>query len=194
MGENNGLVQDKLISKLLLEITDMKQKKCRYKTAFTKTKNRLLKLMEEDLPSRRKVRQMQTKLDDCQEEVVAMTSSLAEKYKQSSDIDKWMITVEEINTAVNEQDMVHSIVDSYLRQRADKESSISTHITIISTLERRMQDVMFEEYQEVNGGMEHIQSLFNSDSSHRSMMRIVNLKEFGQAKVGSKSDDGRDIT
>ena len=201
--ENKVVKQTVVGESDILLITELKSKKCRYKTSFTKTKNILLKFLEDDLPSRRKVRQLQVNLDNCQEEAVNIISELAKKYKEIGQIEKWMKTVEEINTMVNEQDMVHSFVEEYLSQRAGEASSVSSYLTSISsTLERRMTELTFHDNQDnikfedkyveisseghgIQEGMKTFVTPIDKCSySHRfsNQNRITNLEEFGKKR------------
>ena len=59
----------------------LKFRKARAKTAFTKTRNVLLSLLDdEECPSRRQIRETREKLSDKQEQAVAVIEALACEY------------------------------------------------------------------------------------------------------------------
>ena len=61
-------------------IEELKQEKAKAKSAFTRSRHKLLQLLEDDLPSRRAVRSAQEILNKNQEMAMELLSTLSTEY------------------------------------------------------------------------------------------------------------------
>ncbi len=102
----------------------LKFRKARAKTAFTKTRNVLLSLLdEEECPSRRQIRETRQKLSDKQEQAVAVIEALACEYSSRTDRNALRKVTEEIETLEAEFKDAQDRVQVYLDNTLDDSSS-----------------------------------------------------------------------
>ena len=83
-------------------LEELKYRKARVKTAFTKTRNQLLNLLdEEECPDLKLIKGMRRKLSDKQEEALQVIDALAFEYSRRSDknaLSKITVEIEKLET------------------------------------------------------------------------------------------------
>ena len=106
------------------ELAVLKQHKSRSKASFTREKNSLNILLEEDLPSRRKVREVCNKLSCLQENVIADLVKLSNVYQKSKDSKKVKNILDEMEYIEEMFQTVQQRADEYLDERKYEQSSV----------------------------------------------------------------------
>ena len=105
-------------------LEELKYRKARTKTAFTKTRNKLLNLLDdEECPNRRQIRDLQRELSDKQEEAVTIIDALAEEYSGRADKIALRKTTEELEKLEAEYRDTLNRVQTYLDNTLDDSSS-----------------------------------------------------------------------
>ena len=84
------------------QIEKLKRQKARKKSAFTKAKRAMLILLDEDLPSRNKIRSQQQKVKDCQEKAMSVMETLIDMYTAVGDQESVKKINEELETLERE--------------------------------------------------------------------------------------------
>lgn len=122
-GKNSTSINDDTILKIKVE-------KTKAKSSFTRAKNQLLSLLdEEDLPSRRQVKVGRSKLDVAQENVIELLGKLSELYVTGNDNKNIEKTEQEMESIENDYSKVQSRTQEYLDSRKD---DISSHTSVRS--------------------------------------------------------------
>ena len=106
------------------DLVQLKQEKEKKKATFTREKNLLLQLFDEEIPSRRKLREAISKLSKAHEIVISGIVDICEEYRrknQEKEIRKSMEDIEVIERTFNE---VQERVENYLEERKYEESSL----------------------------------------------------------------------
>ena len=93
------------------------------------------------------------------------------------------------------------MVEQYLFERADEESSVSTYLTGVSTLKRPMRDLIFDDQNSKNTHSEgdydeneimtKIDAL-TTESSHTNR-HVIHPDEFGRRKIVSRADTNQAV-
>jgi len=68
------------------EIEKLKQSKSRSKAGFTRARHSLLQLLDEDLPSRKQLREARHDLSSLLDKAMDIMSSLSDKYEEKNDV------------------------------------------------------------------------------------------------------------
>ena len=108
-------------------IEDLKQDKARQKSSFTRIKNKLLRMLDEqDYPSRREIKEMCHQLSDAQERAMETMHRLSMEYALLKDREKRKKVVEEMNKLELEFLEVNEKAQEYLDAHKDELSSLET--------------------------------------------------------------------
>ena len=114
-----------------------KKDKSRTKANFTRTRNSLLILLEEqDLPSRREVKGACDKMDGCMELVMKVLENFSEYYIQNGNLQKGQKIVNEMEKIEEEFYTAYEAAREYLDSRRDDASSVASDILSIDLLQR----------------------------------------------------------
>ena len=101
-------------------LQELKYQKARAKTAFTKARNQLLNLLdEEECPNRKQIREIRRKLSDKQEQAFAAIDALACEYSSRTDRSALRKTTEEIEKLEMEFTDAQNRVQVYLDNTLD---------------------------------------------------------------------------
>ena len=111
-------------------LQELKYRKARVKTAFTKTRNRLLNLLDkEECPDRKLIKDTRRKLSDKQEEALQVIDALAFEYSRRSDknaLSKITVQIEKLETEFSDaQNRVQVYLDNTLDDSASFKSQNS---------------------------------------------------------------------
>ena len=106
-------------------IAKLKQKKTSAKSSFTRTRHKFEELLNEDLPSRRKVKEYQKKIDEQLQQVIILLTELSVLYEQSKNLDGQNRVVDKMEKIDTEYSNIMDQAKEYLYNRKD-ESSIIT--------------------------------------------------------------------
>ena len=108
-------------------IEDFKQDKARQKSPFTRVKNKLLRMLDEqDYPSRREIKEMCHQLSDAQERAMETMHRLSMEYALLKDREKRKKVVEEMDKLELEFSEAKEKAQEYLDARKDELSSLET--------------------------------------------------------------------
>ena len=108
-------------------IDDFKQDKARQKSSFTRIKNKLLRMLDEqDYPSWREIKEMCHQLSDVQERAMETMHRLSMEYALLKDREKRKKVVEEMNKLELEFLEVNEKPQEYLDAHKDELSSLET--------------------------------------------------------------------
>ncbi|CAB4042746.1 Nucleotide-binding oligomerization domain-containing 2, partial [Paramuricea clavata] len=105
-------------------LQELKYQKARAKTAFTKARNQLLNLLdEEECPNRKQIREIRRKLNEKQEQAFAAIDALACEYSSRTDRSALRKTTEEIEKLEMEFTDAQNRVQVYFDNTLDDSSS-----------------------------------------------------------------------
>ena len=105
-------------------IEDFKQDKARQKSSFTRIKNKLLRMVDEqDYPSRREIKELCQQLSDAQESAMETMTRLSMEYALLKDREKRKKVVEEMDKLELEFSEANEKAQEYLDARKDELSS-----------------------------------------------------------------------
>ena len=108
-------------------IEDFKQDKARQKSSFTRIKNKLLRMLDEqDYPSRREIKEMCHQLSDAQERAMETMHRLSMEYALLKDREKRKKVVEEMDKLELEFSEANEKAQEYLDGRKEELSSLAT--------------------------------------------------------------------
>ena len=108
-------------------IEDFKQDKARQESSFTRIKNKLLRMLDEqDYPSRREIKEMCHQLSDAQERAMETMHRLSMEYALLKDREKRKKVVEEMDKLELEFSEANEKAQEYLDAREDELSSLAT--------------------------------------------------------------------
>ena len=116
----------------------LKQKKTSAKSSFTRTRHKFEELLNEDLPSRREVKEYQREIDEQLQQVMISLTELSVLYDQSKDLDGQNRVVYETEKIDTEYSNIMDQAKEYLCNRKDESSSITG--TVWSKVRRLQQD------------------------------------------------------
>ena len=118
-------------------LCDLKQQKARAKSAFTRAKNHLLHLLDDqDMPSRREVKESRKKLITVQEKLIDNLSALSDEYSDLKNRQKITGEIEKIDLEFAEaQDKAQEFFDS----RRDESSSVLSNVSTVVKQKQIMQ-------------------------------------------------------
>ena len=119
-------------------IATMKQKKTSAKSSFTRTRHKFEELLNEDLPSRREVKEYKRKIDEQLQQVMILLTELSVLYEQSKNLDGQNCLVDEMEKIDTEYSNIMDQAKEYLYNRKDESSSITG--TVRSKVRRLQQD------------------------------------------------------
>ena len=109
----------KKVDDVLFEINEIKQTKSRSKAVFTRDRNCLVRLLEEDLPSRRKVRELLEKMNEKYGKYLEDLTNLSDYYSKIGDRKKANSIMDELEEAEEAFTSAHRDVEQYLEQRRE---------------------------------------------------------------------------
>ena len=104
-------------------IVTMKQKKTSAKSSFTRTRHKFEELLNEDLPSRREVKEYKKKIDEQLQQVMILLTELSVLYEQSKNLDGKNRVVDEMEKIDTEYNNIIYQAKEYLYNRKDESSS-----------------------------------------------------------------------
>ena len=114
-----------------------KKDKARTKANFTRARNSLLMLLEQqDLPSRREVKVACDKMDGCMDLVMKVLANFSDFYIQNSNLQKGQRIVNEMEKIEEEFYSAYEAAREYLDSRRDDASSVTSDILSIDLLQR----------------------------------------------------------
>ena len=119
-------------------IATLKQKKTSAQSSFTRTRHKFEELLNEDLPSRRKVKEYQKKIDEQLQQVIILLTELSVLYEQSKNLDGQNRVVDKMEKIDTEYSNIMDQAKEYLYNRKDESSSITG--TVRSKVRRLQQD------------------------------------------------------
>ena len=108
-----------------MNLSKLERMKAMKKSQLTKFKHKMLRLLDEDLPSRREVRRLQEQLEQYHEEVMFAIIKLLDRYEDDHNPVVFDQMSEEMEHMVNEFGNVQDQAQEYLDSRKDEDSSIS---------------------------------------------------------------------
>ena len=121
-------------------IEDLKQDKARQKSSFTRIKNKLLRMLDEqDYPSRREIKEMCHQLSDAQERAMETMHRLSMEYALLKDRQKRKKVVEEMDKLELEFLEVNEKAQEYLDGHKDELSSLETEASENTELQKAWQ-------------------------------------------------------
>ena len=121
-------------------IESLKQQKAKDKSAFTRIKNKLLSLLdEEDYPSRREVKAVCQKLCEVQECTMSTMEELSQEYLSSKEKEKRKKFTDEMDRLEADFSEAHDKAQEYLENRKDELSSLATDASE-NTRRRRIEE------------------------------------------------------
>ena len=135
--ENGNVVGDRgnIVDVTLLE-NQFKKDKCRAKSNFTRLRNTLLQLVdEEDMPSRRVVKEACRKMDTYLEIVMGVLSKLLDFYIKNGEIQKDKKLIKEMENIEEDYYTAYGTTQEYLNSRKDDSSSVTSDILTIDMLQ-----------------------------------------------------------
>ena len=116
----------------------MKLKKTSAKSSFTRTRHKFEELLNEDLPSRREVKEYKKKIDEQLQQVMILLTELFVLYEQSKNLDGQNRVVDEMEKIDTEYSNIMDQAKEYLYNQKDESSSITG--TVQSKVRRLQQD------------------------------------------------------
>lgn len=117
--------------------TEFKKDKSRAKSNFTRSRNKLLLLVEDhDLPSRHEVKEAYKKMDSCMEIVMEVLSNFSDFYTKNKELQKCKMVVREMEKIEEDFHLACETAREYLNSREDDKSSISSDLFSIDLLQR----------------------------------------------------------
>ena len=119
-------------------IVTMKQKKTSAKSSFTRTRHKFEELLNEDLPSRREVKEYKRKIDEQLQQVMILLTELSVLYEQAKNLDGQNCLVDEMEKIDTEYSNIMDQAKEYLYNRKDESSSITG--TVQSKVRRLQHD------------------------------------------------------
>ena len=132
-------------------IESLRQQKAKEKSAFTRIKNKLLSLLdEEDHPSRREVKAACQKLCEVQERTMSTMEELSQEYLSSKEKEKRKKLTGEMDKLEAEFSEVHEKAQEYLDSRKDELSSLATDASE-NTRRRRIEESVVRKSEEKQG-------------------------------------------
>ena len=117
-------------------IATLKQKKTSAQSSFTRTRHKFEELLNEDLSSRRKVKEYQKKIDEQLQQVIILLTELSVLYEQSKNLDGQNRVVDKMEKIDTEYSNIMDQAKEYLYNRNDESSSI---IGTVRSKVRRLQ-------------------------------------------------------
>ena len=119
-------------------IAILKQKKRSSKSSFTRTRHKFEELLNEDLPSRREIKEYKRKIDEQLQQVMILLTELSVLYEQAKNLDGQNCLVDEMEKIDTEYSNIMDQAKEYLYNRKDESSSITG--TVPSKVRRLQQD------------------------------------------------------
>ena len=111
-------------------VEELKQLKSRAKSSFTRSRHQLLQLLEEeDLPSRRQVRNAQRNLNAKQETAMEILARLSDKYRHLNDRNSRKKVSQEMKKMEDEFIEAQNRAQEYLDARKDELSSTCSDVS-----------------------------------------------------------------
>ena len=121
-------------------IETLKQQKAKDKTAFTKNKNKLLSLLDEEVyPSRREVKAACQMLCEVQERTMSTMEELSQEYLRSKEKEKRKRLTDEMDRLEVEFSETYDKAQEYLDSRKGELSSLATD-ALENTRQRRIEE------------------------------------------------------
>ena len=116
---------------------EFKKDKCRAKSNFTRSKNKLLSLIaHEETPSRREIHEACKRMDSCMDIVMEVLSNFSDFYVDNNELQKSQTIVGEMEKIDEEFHAAHERKREYLDSQHDDNASVSSGILSIDLLQR----------------------------------------------------------
>ena len=129
-------------------IQNLKQDKAKEKSGFTRIKNKLLRMLDEqDYPSRREIKETCQQLGDVQERAIGTMSCLSTEYALLQDRIKWKKVVDEMDKLELEFSEANEKAQEYLESRRDGFSGLATDASE-NTRRRRVEETVCQKSAE----------------------------------------------
>ena len=114
-----------------------KKDKARVKSNFTRSRNKVLNLFDQDdVPSRKDVRQARQNMDNCEAIAIEVLSNFADFYTKYSEVQKSKLIVREMDRIEEDFYATSESAREYLESRKGDNSSVSSDILTINLLEQ----------------------------------------------------------
>lgn len=116
---------------------EFKKDKARVKSNFTRSRNKLLNLLDqEDLPSRREVRNARQNMNTCQAIAIGVLTNFSDFYTKNNEVQKSKLVVREMDRIEEDFYTTSESAREYLESRKSDNSSVSSDILSIDLLEK----------------------------------------------------------
>ena len=136
---DNGIVvgdRGNIVDVTRLE-NQFKKDTCRTKSNFTRSRNNLLLLVEEqDTPSRRAVKEACRKMDSCLELVMEILTIFSDFYSKNGELQKDKKIINEMEKIEEDYYTAYGTAKEYLNSRKDDSSSITSDVLSVDMLQR----------------------------------------------------------
>jgi predicted RNA-binding protein Jag len=130
-----------------------KRSKAVAKSNLTKFRNKMLKLLDEDLPSRREVRSYQSRLEELFDNVMVELNTMMDIYDENNDEVMFGRLIDEMEQFVEEHREVQKRAQEYLDSRLDEVSSL------LSRVEQWQQRNRDEISRQIKANEHHLQKM-----------------------------------
>ena len=116
---------------------EYKKDKARVKPSFSRAKNRLIGLLEQqELPSRNEVQDACRRMDSCAELATDVLTNFSEFYIKINEMQKSMRVSNEAEKLDDEYSSAYEAATEYLQSRQDERSSVTSDILSINMIEQ----------------------------------------------------------
>ena len=174
------------------EVDNLKTKKSKSKSSFTRERNCLLRELESDLPSRRVVRDMLIKFSDKYDAYVGDLSKLCTAYQKINDSDNAAAIATELDEAEERFTMAYKDAEMYLELRKDDASSVTSHAMSRAVVDQSNEVGMRQSSRKHVGDTKDDASSVTSravvDQSSEVGMRQSSRKHVGDTKILGKDE------
>ena len=116
---------------------EYKKDKARVKSSFSRAKNRLIGLLDQqELPSRNEVQDACRRMDSCAELATDVLTNFSEFYIRVNEMQKSMRVSNEAEKLEDEYSSAYEAATEYLQSRQDERSSVTSDILSINMIEQ----------------------------------------------------------
>ena len=115
------------------KIDDLKRQKIKAKTTFTKLRHSTLRILDDNTPSRRTIRECQTKIDNAHEIAIDIMLQLSEEYSNEKDRLNYQKVCMEMEKLEQELSEIQDRCQAYLDSRKDDISSVASELKLAQT-------------------------------------------------------------
>ena len=117
-------------------VTALKREKARAKSNFTRARNKLASLLQEDQPSRREVQDVCSSLDTWMEQAMEVMEKLSDLYKKYEELENGSKVVTEMEKIEVEISTASETAREFLDARRDNSSCVTSETLTIDMLNK----------------------------------------------------------